>query len=309
MTRIIIFYCSVLLAAQSAGCRNADSRRGAPSDADRPPANVRGVTLPPGSFGASWFPAGPEKTFVKEDLFNRIDGAAELFVEMGFQRLHAQRYRNGEFAIDLDLYEMENATAAMGMYFHKRGRETPIEGLVGRHTGNRFQITACKGAYFFQINNFSGNAELLPAMSELARSVFIAIPAGEPIGLLDVLSKQDLVAGSEIIVRGAQSLQAVYYLGEEDILQLDGRIFGIAGDYVVDENDRLTRLVIPYGDPARARSAFGHLAAHLDPQLNVVRQDEQELVFRDLKDRCGRAIVAEDRLELCLQSPCAAVSH
>ena len=309
MTRVIIFYCSVLLAAQSAGCRDADSRRGAHSGADGPPASVRGVTLPPGSFGASWFPAGPEKTFVKEDLFNRIDGAAELFVEMGFQRLHAQRYRNGESAIDLDLYEMENATAAMGIYFHKRGRETPIEGLVGRHTGNRFQITACKGAYFFQINNFSGNAELLPAMSELARSVFGAIPAEEPVALLDLLSKQGLIAGSEIVVRGPQSLQAIYYLGEADILQLDERIFGVAGDYVLNENDRFTRLVIPYGDPARARSAFGHLAAHLDPQLNVIRQDEQELVFRDLKDKCGRVNVAEDRLELWLQSPCAAVSH
>jgi hypothetical protein len=308
MTRVIIFYCSVLLAVQSAGCRNADSRRGAPSGANRPPASVR-ATLPPGSFGASWFPAGPEKTFVKEDLFNRINGAAELFVEMGFQRLHAQRYRNGESAIDLDLYEMENATAAMGMYFHKRGRETPIESLVGRHTGNRFQITACKGAYFFQINNFSGKAELLPAMSELARSVFSTIPAEEPIGLLDVLSKQGLVAGSEIIVRGPQSLQTIYYLGEGDILELDGRIFGIAGDYVQDDNDRLTQLVIPYGDPARARSVFGHLAAHLDPQLHVIRHDERELVFRDIKDKCGGALVAEDRLELRLQSPCAVFSH
>ena len=262
----------------------------------------------PDRFGAGWAPLGPEKVFTGKDLFNRIDGAAELFLEMGFRRLVAQRYGRGEVAIDLEVYEMENSTAALGLYFHKRGPETRSEGLTGRHTGNRFQITACQGQYFFQVNNFGGDRDLVPAMTELAQCVFAAIPAEEPVALLGVLPRRGLVAGSELIVRGPHSLQVLGYLGEGDVLELGGRVFGIAGDYVTGEGGRFTRLVIPYGEAGAAAAAYRNLRTHLDPHLIVTRADEGELVFQDPAGRCGRVKTVGNRLDLRLHSSCGRAS-
>jgi hypothetical protein len=308
MKRAIALHLSVLFALHTAACRNANPRNAEVSKGETDSRLVTPGTVLPQRFAAGWAPAGSEKIFVGKDLYNRINGAAELFLEMGFRRNVVQRYRCGEVAIDLEVYEMESPTAALGLYFHKRGHETPLEGLAGRHTGNRFQITACKGKYFFQVNNFTGDRDGLTAMTELARSVFRAIPEGEPVELLAILPRDGLVADSELIVRGPHSLQTLCYLGEGDVLELDGRVFGIAGDYVTSEGDRLTRLVIPYGESAAAVSAYRNLLTHLDPYLTVVRQDERELLFRDIKDECGQVKVTGDRLELRLHLSCTSAA-
>ena len=305
MKRALTLHLSILLTLPAGACRTADLEHGGTSRKERDTRPALAGTMLPGRFAPGWAPAGPGEAFVGENLYYRINGAAELFLEMGFRRLAIQRYRRGEVAIDLEVYEMEDSTAALGLYLHKRGHETPLAGLVGRHAGNRFQITACKGRYFFQVNNFAGNRDLLPAMIQLARCEFGAIPEGEPVELLTALPRQGLVAGSELIVRGPHSLQALYYLGQGDVLELGGRIFGIAGDYFTSNQHRFTRLIIPYGEPALAASAYQNLLTHLDPHLTVIRSDERELVFRGIKDECGAVKIAGDRLELRLRLPCS----
>ena len=308
MKRCFVLSLSLLVVLPVFACQTAEPRHAeikAEASASRA---VSAETVLPERFAGNWVAAAPGKVFIGQDLYNRINGAAELFLEMGFRRLTAQRYHHGEGVIDLELYEMENPTAALGVYSHKRGRETPLEGLPGRHTGNRFQITACKGGYFFQVNNFAGGRDLLPAMVELARSVFGAIPEGNPVDLLDILPEGGLVAGSELIVRGPHSLRAIAYLGEGDILQLGGSVFGIAGDYVTGDGERFTLLVIPYGQRAAAMAAYQNLRGHLDPYLTVIRQDEQELVFRNPNNECGQVTVVEDGLEVRVHLSCSKAS-
>ncbi len=290
------------------GCRNAGTPSTEPAALETDPRMVAGQALLPERFSTDWAPAGKEKTFILQDLYNRINGAAELFLEMGFRQLIAQHYQSGEATLELEIYQMEDPTAALGIYFHKRGNETPLDGLTGRHTGNRFQITACKGIYFIQVNNFAGEERRLPAMVELARSVLNAVPEDEPVKLLTLLPERGLLPGSELIFRGPFSLQSLYSFGEGDILQLRGKVFGIAGDYLTDGERAATRLLIPYGDRAAATAAYHHLVRHLDPHMTVIRHNEQELVFRDFKGECGIVKLDDNRLEVELQLPCSRAS-
>ena len=118
---------------------------------------------------------------------------------------------------------MENEAAALGIYLLKCSKETPLPGIVERHSGDRFQIALLKNNYFIFINNFSGREDLLPVMTTLAKQVGAAIPAGAPVRELDILPAANQVPGTALLLRGPYSLQSVYTLGAGDILLLGGQ--------------------------------------------------------------------------------------
>jgi len=65
--------------------------------------------IPEPGFASEWAKAGPLRTFTGQDLFNQIDGGAELFLEFGFARLRVQAYARDKAELTLNAYEMEGA--------------------------------------------------------------------------------------------------------------------------------------------------------------------------------------------------------
>jgi hypothetical protein len=245
------------------------------------------VPLPASDFVPGWTRVEKRETFKKEDLFNRIDGAAELFLEMGFRELVVQRYQNGDAAIDLEVYEIADPIGALGVYLHRRGKETPVQGIEGRHTGGRLQIIAQKGRYLIQVNNFAGCEWCLSAMVELTSRVLASVPEQKSKELLGLLPKEGLAAGSELFVCGPYSLQPVFTFGDGDVLKLEGKVFGVAANYQTEDRGSFALLILPYPDAPAAETAFRNLVDHLDPLLTVVRRDERRLVFKDFAGKYG----------------------
>jgi hypothetical protein len=62
-----------------------------------------------------------ERTKSSEDLFNHIDGGAELYLEFGFERLRIQAYTYGKAEISLEVYEMTGPASALGVISSRRG--------------------------------------------------------------------------------------------------------------------------------------------------------------------------------------------
>lgn len=246
-----------------------------------------GTTLPGDRFYAGWRKSAPARFFKKADLFNHINGAAELFLEFGFEELGVQRYKNDQDEITLELYRMENATAALGIYLLKCGKETPEPGIPARNSGDPYQITIVKGNSFIQVNNPSGKKELLPVMTALSVSVLKEISPGEPVVLLKLLPSRDLLPGTQVILRGPYALQKLYFFGEGDILELKGRIFAIAGDYNQAEDDSYTLILIPYPDRAAAASAYRNLMTDLDSYINIIERKETAFTFKDFQNKYG----------------------
>jgi len=219
---------------------------------------------------------------------------------MGFREAIVRRYRNGNAALAHEVYEMKDATAARGMYLRLRGRGTPVAGVTGRNFGNRYQIAAQKDRYFIQVTNVTGEEQSLPAMVGLVNQAIGAIAADSDVALLNLLPVVGLVPDSEVIVCGPYALQGVFVLGEGDVLQLQGRRCGVAGDYQTEREGNFTRLIVAYGSAEVAQGAFQHLLQGLDPQLQVVRRDERTVVFRDADGQFGSVSVWADQLEIRL---------
>jgi hypothetical protein len=143
------------------------------------------------------------------------------------------------------------------------------------------------------VNNTAGGATNAANLPKAAQAVASKLPADGPVAALALLPKAGLVAGSARLFRGPVGLQAVYTLGEGDILRLDGRLTAAAGDYTV-----FTLIVAEYPTPAAAAAALAHIKANLDAYLKVTAATAATLVFEDYEKKFGVATVAGNRLEV-----------
>lgn len=263
------------------------------------------LEVPGDNFVPGWLARGPLLTFDGQGLYGHIDGGAELFLEFGFDALRIQHFvhpkNGGEIA--LEAYGMESPEAALGIYLMKCGRETPLEGIGTRHTGDARQIMALKGSYFLLVNNLSGQENLLPVMIRLLDGVMKSIAHKRPMDHFSLLPAANRIGGSERLIRGMYSLQSLYTLGEEDILLLDGKIFGAAADYKDPGSTAYTQIMIRYPDAAYARRAFTHLLSNLDPYLEIRQQKAGFFSFKDYQPKFGTATLNNDTLTIQVHLP------
>jgi len=260
--------------------------------------SVEEAVIPADNFVAGWKKSGPVRRYIEKDLFNTIDGAAEMFHEFGFEELRVQRYKREEKEITLEIYRMESPEAALGIYLMKCGDETPAEGISVRNSGSRFQLIVVKGSYFVQVNNPDGNETFLPVMVVLIQHLLKSIPEERPVTLFGFLPKKNLVSGSELIVRGPYALQPIFTFGEGDILRLGGQIFGVVGDYEDRHGDVFTRLIILYPDEEATLSAYRSLFSNLDSYLQLQAQWERGFVFKDYRNKFGIVEIKEHGIEI-----------
>lgn len=259
------------------------------------------LDFPGDNFYPGWRRSGACITHDPSSLYNVIDGGAELFLEMGFIDLQVQKYACSGSEIAVEAYRMENTAAALGIYLLKCSKETLLPGIADRHSGDRFQIALLKNNYFIFINNFNGREDLLPVMTTLAKQIAAAIPTGAPVRELDILPAANQAPGTALLLRGPYSLQAVYTLGDGDILQLGGKIFAAAAVYREASGPSYTMIVAPYADAALARGAFANLRGHLDRYIQVVGEGADFLIFKDFQNDFGRAEIRGNRLVILVK--------
>jgi len=252
-------------------------------------ASAQSVNLPPTGFAPGWAKAEKPEQFQNVDLFNYIDGGAELFLEFGFDKLVVQSYVKEFMELTLEVYQLESPESALGVYLLKSGKETPVKGLSARNTGDRFQITALRNRWFIHVNNPDGLPDAVPAMTALAQKLTDALPEGPRVTLLDALPPTGIIRGSERLFRGPYALQSLYTLGPTDILQQNRTIFGIAADYQTEKGEYYTRILVPYPDPAAAKEAFRYLRQNLDSYLEVVDSYAEGFIFHDFQNKYGQA--------------------
>jgi len=255
--------------------------------------------LPPDGFAGAWKKNGPTKVFTSEDLYGHINGGAEAFLELGFDQLTVQKYRDGANELTAEIYRMTDPTAARGIYLARCGKETPDPALKERHTASRQQILLQRNRYYVVLYNAAGGAANAPMLVKAAQAIVPKMPADAPVTALSLLPPAGLVPGSARIIRGPVSLQALYTLGDGDILQLGGKITGAAGDYK-DAAGATTLIVVDYPAAAAAAAAFKHLKANLDTYLKPASATDARLVFQDYEKKYGVASVNGKRLEVRL---------
>jgi hypothetical protein len=245
-----------------------------------------------------WIKVGEAILFTGMNLYGHINGGAEVFLELGFDRLLVQRYSNGSEEVTVEAYRMADEVAALGIYLMKCGKEAPDRSLAERHTAGRYQVQFVRGSTYGVLNNPSGAESAGTALPLLAAALADALPQGQSAGLFDPLPQKERIPGSERVIRGPFTLQAVYPLGSGDLLQLGGQVTALAADYGISPALAHTQIVAAYPDDSRARSAFNHAAKNLDSSIEILSQDESTVLFRDWAGKFGKLEIHDRRLHL-----------
>ena len=256
------------------------------------------LRLPRDGFMEGWSKHNKLLHFERGRLFDYINRGAELFLEFGFEELFVQHYRRQNQEISIEVYCMESPEAALGIYLMKCGQETPSNEIPVRNTADSYQFLLIKNNYFLLINNFKGKKELIPVMTELTRKTIDAIPEGMAINMFSLLPQDDLVEGSQKIVRGPYSLQTIYTFGKGDILQLKGKISGVTADYKNNNGRTSSRIIIPYPDKKTASQAYSHLLSNLDSHLEILDEEKTCFIFRDYKNEYGIVVLDGEKIDI-----------
>ncbi len=255
--------------------------------------------LPAGGAVAGWQAQGAARVYSGSELYELIDGGAEIYFEHGFERVTVRQYGNRADEIRVELYAMRNPAAALGIYLARCGAETPAAGFDERHTAGRHELLLVRNRFYAVVSDLTGRGQRADALLAFARILADRLPAREPVPVLDLLPREGRVPGSERLIRGPLALQPFVLLGEDDALQLAGRVTAVAAGYQA-ASGRTTLILVPYADAAAARRAFEHLLANLDSEIRPLTRSAERLVFRDYSGKYGEVRLSDARLELTL---------
>ena len=238
------------------------------------------------------------KVFTSADLYGHIDGGAEAFLEIGFEQLTVQKYKDGANETHRrDLPHDATPTAARGIYLARCGKETPDPSLKERHTAGRQQILLQRDRYYLLVNNTAGGAANAPMLPKAAQAVASKMPAdGAGPGA------RPAAAGRARAGLGAPLPRAGRPAGD---LHPRRRRHPAAGRHADGGRRRLhgrragahTLIVADYPTPAAATAALANVKAHLDSYLKPKSATAAKLVFEDYEKKFGVITVTGKRLE------------
>ena len=106
--------------------------------------------------------------YIRENLWDFIDGAAEGYLALGFVDLHVAEYKNGKEVIKLEIYRHSDHTMAFGIYASERSPSFRILNLGAQGYDAGGVINFFKGNYYVKIRTFSKKDKTLRAEEALA---------------------------------------------------------------------------------------------------------------------------------------------
>jgi hypothetical protein len=177
---------------------------------------------------AGWTISEEVEVFNPDNLFDRINGAAPLFIENNFREMTSIDYKKGEDYITIQAYRHATPEDAFGMYASERSTElTYLPGIGGEAQGDDESLFFFAGTIYVKMSAHS-ETEVKETLSTIARGLASKIDpqAGYP-AILKTFPATDKLPYSETYITssyiGHEFLKSVYtatYASEGKTFQL-----------------------------------------------------------------------------------------
>lgn len=250
--------CACLVALLVAGCGRTRTKE------ERTPTGIAALLPTETDLPGGWKVADTLRVFTGRELYDYINGGADLFLEYGFEEVAAGEYLTpGGKTIFINIYRMRDSDAAFGIFSVTRRVEyLPVEiGTMGARTD--YQQVFCHGSYYIEAQAMETDSLTMRSMGEFCRAVDKKLEA-EPNELpeaLRYLPANRPPTDYEVFVRGPLGLNTRKYLSDENIFALSDSVPGVlvSNRMFEDLPEPQTILVVNYPDSAIAESVFGAL--------------------------------------------------
>jgi hypothetical protein len=221
------------------------------------------ISLPAGIDGWKW--DGKELRYDSRTVFDYIDGAGELYLAYGFQRLEVRRFEKpSQPPLTLEVYDMGSAENAYGVFSFERQEENQEVGQGSEVGGGLLRFW--KGKYFVGISADGEGAEAEAALLKMGRETAAAISAAGPKpGVIALIPGKDfgLVETSVRYLKSHILLNQRLFIAHENILHLTRYTEAVLAEYG-REKQRVQLLLVRYPSATEAKEAYrSFLTAYL----------------------------------------------
>ena len=171
-----------------------------------------------------WTLAGEVLIYDADNLWEYINGAAELFVEFGVQTCRAADLTAGDVTVTVELYDMGTPLNAFGVYEREGpGESLSVPGATSGAVSPPYQVLLLKGSTYAKVNTFEGElteASGMELLEALARALPGETSLPSELGLLPESGKLPGTEGykPEAFLGQAALSDCLYaeYAGEEE---------------------------------------------------------------------------------------------
>ncbi|MFC1477733.1 DUF6599 family protein, partial [candidate division KSB1 bacterium] len=227
----------------------------------------------PGSHLSDYIPGSGEipgwqkvydvQEFEGEDLWEYMNGGAEIFHEYGFKQIAVQDYSfKDDKSIIVEIYEMDLPAGAYGIFsFRKSSKGSLLDGLPNA-VAEEYYLNLWKGNYLVTLTGFEKDEETLHGIREFARVMEQKIDA--PLIVPDLvknLPKEGLLPLSVKYYMGYLGLFNSYAFDTEDIF---GFQEAVKGGYEAG----YSLIILHYSDGQSAHSMFNGLPEKINANSN-----------------------------------------
>ncbi len=220
-----------------------------------------------------WTVAEQDRIYTPDNLYDYIDGGAELYLSYDFRRMINRVYTAPDQpTIQVDLFDMGTSQNAYGVFSHSR--ET-IDSTYGQ--GSQYVpglLLFWKDRYYVSILASPETEKAKQTISRIARRIEQAIPReGQKPQILRLLPEEALVHESVRYFHHYIWLNSHYYIADENILHINEDTDAILARYGTPDQ-RYYLLLIQYPGGNEAAQARHDFVRNYAPEL------EQEQTVR-----------------------------
>jgi hypothetical protein len=204
----------------------------------------------------TWRRQRPVQHFAGEDLYEYIDGGAEIYHEYGFKQVIVQDYVNAERkSLSVEIFEMMSPESAFGMYAFKTNARDEVVPLGNEGRLADYYLNFWKGPFLITLTGFDETGETVEGLLAIARAVdskLVKVERGEKPTMAYLLPSENLEAGSLKYFKGLLGLRSSHPFFSLEIVGFEE---GIKGDYT----DGLSLFIIRFREEEECRKSFGRL--------------------------------------------------
>ena len=202
---------------------------------------------------AGWTQPGEVLIYDADNLWEYINGAAELFVSYGVQSCRTTDLTSGDLTVTVDLYDMGTPLNAYGVFERESsGESVEVSDATVALVSPPYQALLLKGSTYAKVNVFEGELTLA-AGQELLEALAAALP-----GQSSMPSEFELLPSAGKVA-GTESYQAEAFLG---LAELTDCVFA---DYSVEGEENWQGFVVI---PGAASSVWETLAGEWESLEN-----------------------------------------
>ena len=212
-----------------------------------------------------WKQSSDSKQYLPKNLFDYIDGGAELYLSFGFKGLYVARFQKDKaFSLEVDLFDMGSSEDAFGVFRHDMEDEDVGIGQGSEYGGSWLRFW--KGKYYVYIYAEGEGSSTQQTLLGLGRQIAdrIETPGKKP-DLVNKIPKQGVIPKSLRFFHNHTCLNYYYYLASKNILHLSEKTSGVFIKYGAGDH-KVPLILIEYPDPTQADKAYNDFLANYLPE-------------------------------------------